>query len=264
MTTTLGGVDDMAWSDAPRNRPQRRAESPPESRECNRENPGAQAMVAESLAAEACMAGGSGCDGCMTDWDALWRAGETPWEKGMAAPPLEELFERVNPAIWGDGPVLVPGCGSGHDVRALAARGIPAVGVDVSPAAVERARTHPPVDGAVVELGDFLEPGWGGGRTFSALWEHTCFCAISPVDRPRYAQAAARLIVPGGVLAGLFFLNPYDPGEEASGPPHPSEVDGIEALFGRWFERMDDWVPTRAYPGREGREWLALYRRRAE
>lgn len=198
----------------------------------------------------------------MTNWDELWQAGQTPWEKGRHAPPLDELLERMDLAVWGGGPVLVPGCGSGHDVRALAARGIEVLGVDLSETAVARAREYPEVPGARVEVGNFLDAEWGKGRRFSALWEHTCFCAISPVDRPRYAEAAARLIVPGGMLVGLFFLNPYDEGDDRTGPPHESTVEGIEETFGQWFERVDDWVPTRAYPGREGREWLALYRRR--
>ncbi|MFM9607396.1 class I SAM-dependent methyltransferase [Streptomyces niveiscabiei] len=41
-----------------------------------------------------------------------------------------------------DGPVLDVGCGPGRLVAALAARGVPALGVDVSPAAVARTRHH--------------------------------------------------------------------------------------------------------------------------
>nr|WP_246203496.1 class I SAM-dependent methyltransferase [Streptomyces tailanensis] len=40
------------------------------------------------------------------------------------------------------GPVLDVGCGPGRLVGALAARGVPALGVDVSPAAVTRTRRH--------------------------------------------------------------------------------------------------------------------------
>jgi SAM-dependent methyltransferase len=40
------------------------------------------------------------------------------------------------------GPVLDVGCGPGRLVAALAARGVPALGVDVSPAAVTRTRRH--------------------------------------------------------------------------------------------------------------------------
>ncbi|MFN5868275.1 MAG: thiopurine S-methyltransferase, partial [Akkermansiaceae bacterium] len=51
----------------------------------------------------------------MTDWNQRYELGDTPWEKGHAAPPLLELLEKMDPSIWGEGAVLVPGCGTGHD-----------------------------------------------------------------------------------------------------------------------------------------------------
>jgi hypothetical protein len=53
------------------------------------------------------------------DWNAAYEGGETPWDKGYASPPLIEFlnFQPIS------GRVLVPGCGAGHDVRALAAEG---------------------------------------------------------------------------------------------------------------------------------------------
>ena len=39
----------------------------------------------------------------MTNWDELWQAGQTPWEKGRHAPPLDELLERMDLAVWGGG-----------------------------------------------------------------------------------------------------------------------------------------------------------------
>ena len=37
----------------------------------------------------------------MRDWEACYRTGETPWDKGGAAPPLFELMERLGPELWG-------------------------------------------------------------------------------------------------------------------------------------------------------------------
>jgi len=195
----------------------------------------------------------------MTDWETRYLAGDTPWEKGLASPPLLELLEKFQD--WGSGPVLVPGCGLGHDVRALAALGIPLVGLDLSPTAVERAREFPQVGTETYEAGDFLDPAWRVGREFSALWEHTCFCAIDPGDRQSYAEAAAGCLGEGGLLAGVFFLNPFDPDEAAAGPPFAVTVEELDAWFSPWFERVDGWVPGAAYPGREGREWIGLFRK---
>jgi hypothetical protein len=200
----------------------------------------------------------------MTDWEARYQTGDMPWEKGCPAPPLQELLERCGPEIWGSGEVLVPGCGLGHDVRALAAQGLAVRGVDLAETAVALARAFPAVAAETYELGDFLEPAWREGRHFSAIWEHTCFCAIDPSRRADYAAGAADLLEAGGLLAGVFFLTPYDPGEETAGPPFPTTMDEIESWLSPWFERVDGWVPERAYPGRLGREWTALFRRTAQ
>ena len=197
----------------------------------------------------------------MTDWDERYRAGDTPWEKGQAAPPLLELFDRIDIENWGAGPVLVPGCGLGHDVRVFAAKGIAAVGLDLSEIAIERARAVPVVGGESFETGNFLDPAWREGRGFSAIWEHTCFCAIDPSDRQAYAESVAGLLDEGGMLAGVFFLTPFDPGEESPGPPFATSIEELENLFSPWFGRIDGWVPQQAYPGRAGREWIGLFRK---
>jgi len=197
----------------------------------------------------------------MTDWESRYRQGDTPWEKGGPAPPLAELLERHGSGIFGAGPVWVPGCGSGHDVRLLAAHGLEVLGIDIAPSAIRLAHTHSQVGTESYALLDFLDPDIRLQSRASAIWEHTCFCAIDPADRAAYAASAAALLEKGGVLAGVFFLTPHDPGDDHSGPPHAATIEEIDACFAPWFERLEAWVPQRAYPGREGREWLAIYKR---
>jgi hypothetical protein len=50
----------------------------------------------------------------MTDWNERYLKGETPWEKGAPAPPLLELFEKMDLGIWGGGKVLVSPKPSNH------------------------------------------------------------------------------------------------------------------------------------------------------
>ncbi|MES2476425.1 MAG: methyltransferase domain-containing protein [Verrucomicrobiota bacterium] len=200
----------------------------------------------------------------MTDWESRYLAGDMPWEKGSAAPPLLELLAKRGVAMWGTGVVLVPGCGLGHDVRVLAELGLDVTGVDISRSAVERAEDFPVLGKESYEVGDFLEPAWRDERQFSAIWEHTCFCAIDPSRRGDYAAAAAACLEDGGVLAGVFFLTPHDPGEEEEGPPFATTIEEIDACFAPYLERVDAWVPSAAYPGREGREWIAVFQKRAQ
>lgn len=198
----------------------------------------------------------------MTDWNRRYETGDTPWEKGLPAPPLLELIGKLGTEICVGGPVLVPGCGSGHDVRALAAAGLAVVGVDLAPLAIAAAESHPRAGDETYEHADFLDPDWRAGKRFSAIWEHTCFCAIHPALRPDYARACADLIKPGGRLIGVFFLTPNEPGTEHEGPPFNSTIPEIEGHFAPWFVREHGWIPENAYPGREGQEWLVVFRRK--
>lgn len=197
----------------------------------------------------------------MRDWEAHYRAGDTPWDRGGAAPPLLEMTDRHGIGLWGGGPVLVPGCGSGHDVRAIAETGVAAIGLDIAETAVVKARSIPCDGPASYEHGDFLDPAWRAGRSFPVIWEHTCFCAILPQQRVAYAEAAAALLPEGGILAGVFYLTPYDPGEDEEGPPFGCSIEELDQTFAPWFERIDGWVPQRAYPGREGKEWIGIFRK---
>lgn len=192
-----------------------------------------------------------------TDWEAQYQKGETPWEKGAPSPGLVDFLaeHRV------EGRVLVPGCGFGHDVRALAAQGADVLGLDIAPSAVEGARRIPAVAGERYELGDLfaLPPAMHGA--FDWVWEHTCFCAIHPSQRAAYVEAVHSALKSGGHLLGVFYL---DPGNDSpdEGPPFEVSVAELDRLFLPRFELLREWLPARAYPGREGREWLRVLRRR--
>jgi SAM-dependent methyltransferase len=196
-----------------------------------------------------------------TDWDQRWQSGDTPWDKGHAAPPLVEYLEAADAELHRARRVLVPGCGSGHDVRELARQGIPATGLDLSATAIERARAEPVAGREDYLCGDLFEQDWRIGREFDAVWEHTCFCAIDPSLRAAYAKAMAGILPAGGHLVALFFLTPWDPGEKEEGPPFAATREEIMGLFSPWFVLRKERVPGRAYPGREGREWLVVLER---
>ena len=189
------------------------------------------------------------------DWNERYAQGDTPWEKGAAAPPLEEISSRLGDAIWGAGPVLVPGCGFGHDARWIAGKGVPVVGLDVSELALQGAREQTEGDNPSFELGDFFEAEKGA---CSAIFEHTCFCAISPTERGQYVSSAAKWLLQGGHLVAVFFLNPDHDG----GPPFGCKTEELDGLFGADFELVDEWEPKASYPGREGRELIRIYRKR--
>jgi hypothetical protein len=65
--------------------------------------------------------------------EARYQSGDTGWEKGAPSPGLVD-FLAAHPELR-RGSVCVPGCGTGHDVRAWAQAGFAASGFDLAPSA---------------------------------------------------------------------------------------------------------------------------------
>lgn len=194
------------------------------------------------------------------DWESRYQSSDTPWDKGVPHPLAAGMV--VPPAQAGA--VLVPGCGTGTDLVALAEtwpdRMI--VGVDIAASAVAAARRR--VAGfplVQVRCADVFAAGITEGiGTVAMIWEHTCFCAIPPALRPAYVAMAASVLAPGGELRGVFFLTLDDGG---SGPPWNCPEEELRGLFGPWFDivRVDPSAAT--YPGREHSEWQVHMTRKA-
>jgi SAM-dependent methyltransferase len=189
------------------------------------------------------------------DWQDRYEAGDTPWDKGEAHPALIDFVAEQGPL---QGRVLVPGCGLGHDVRALSTGENAVTGLDIAPSAVEAARQFPPTGREEYIAGDLFDLDAPLRRSFSWVVEHTCFCAIDPAMRGDYPAAVAGALVPHGLFLAVFFR---DPGVE-EGPPFGVTVSELDRLFGPWFEVMREWVPGRTYEGREARELVRLCRLR--
>ena len=193
-----------------------------------------------------------------TDWEAQYQKGETPWEKGAPSPGLVD-FLAIEPL---SGRVLVPGCGAGHDVRAIAPRAEEVVGLDIAPSAIALAQTFPLAGREHYEQADLFHLPAHLRASFDWVWEHTCFCAIDPAMRPAYVEAVAGALKQGGRLLAIFYL---DPGNDSpdEGPPFEVSIAELDRLFLSRFELIREWLPQRAYEGREGREWMRILSLRA-
>jgi SAM-dependent methyltransferase len=187
-------------------------------------------------------------------WEGRWKSGQTPWDHGRFAPPWEEFVEREGAPA---GRMLIPGPGSGHDVRYFAELGAQVTGLDISASAVAAARARNPHPDADYRVGNFLDPDPALHGRFDWVVEHTCLCAIDPVHWPAYARAVRTVLRPGGYFLALFYRNPHDD----TGPPHRIDAHTIDALFGRDFIPLKSWIPSKSYDSRRGREELRWYRK---
>lgn len=189
-----------------------------------------------------------------TEWEARYQTGDMPWEKGEASPGLID-FLAAHPEL-NRATVLIPGCGTGHDVRAWARHGFNATGYDIAPSAVKLARERTEQAGLQAEflLGDFLQDQ--PDRQFDWIWEHTCFCAINPSDRENYVQAVIRWLKPGGQYLAVNYFIP-----DTDGPPFGTTRDEVIQRFSPHFELREEWVP-RSYPNRTGLEHMFWWRKK--
>lgn len=189
------------------------------------------------------------------EWEKRYTTGDMPWEKGEPSPGLVDFLARHGAQERAT--VLVPGCGTGHDVRAWARAGFAATGCDIAPSAIAlcRAKTEAAKLEAAFFAGDFL--GGAPETPFDWLFEHTLFCAINPARRPEYVAATQRWLKPGGHYLAVFYLI-----DDTDGPPFGTTRAEILERFSPAFDLVEEWVP-RSYPNRQGLELMMRWRRKA-
>ena len=189
-----------------------------------------------------------------TDWESRYQTKDMPWEKGEPSPGLVD-FLAAHPQLK-PGTILVPGCGTGHDVRAWAKAGFFVTGCDLAPSAIKLSeeKTKEVELKAKFALGDFLadEPP----ELFDWIFEHTLFCAIAPERRDDYVKAVLRWLKPDGQFLAVNYFIP-----DKDGPPFGTTREEQLSRFSPHFELLEEWVP-RSYPNRTGLERMFWWKRR--
>lgn len=190
------------------------------------------------------------------DWDEKYRKGEVFWDKGAPSPPMTQYLKR-RPVR---GRALVPGCGHGHEVALAVEHGLDAIGLDIAPTGVAEARALYPKLAERFVVGNLFDPPADMRGAFDVVLEHTCMSGLPPSLRSDYRRGIDLTLRPGGLLIGVWFINPeLDPGDE--GPPYPFSVPDLTALFADGYEVVDDYIPDVAFATRVGRERLRVLRR---
>ncbi len=186
-------------------------------------------------------------------WEKRFRENFTPWDAGRVPAALEQ-FLKTEPR---DQRVLIPGCGSGYEVRAFAEAGLETLAIDFAPAAVERAqRTLGPI-ARLVRLEDFFE--FDFDRPFDLVYERAFLCSLPRPLRPRYVQRVLELLGPQGRIAGFFF---FEDGER--GPPFGLKSGELKTLLEKHFDWTTDAPVRDSIPIFAGKErWQIWSRKRA-
>jgi SAM-dependent methyltransferase len=184
-------------------------------------------------------------------WDSRFRDGVTPWDAGGVPPQLAVWVEKKSPLR-----VLVPGCGTGYEVRLFAERRHDVLAIDFSDAAVEAARRELREWSRLVKKADFFrfetEP-------FDLVYERAFLCALPRSLWPAWGRRMTELVRPGGELAGFFYID-----DNERGPPFGISREGLKDLLEQGFELSEDQaVPAgQSLPVFKGKEIWQVWKRR--
>ncbi|XP_020248249.1 probable thiol methyltransferase 2 [Asparagus officinalis] len=190
-------------------------------------------------------------------WEKSWEKGVTPWDLGQPTPVVLHLLET---GTLPKGRILVPGCGTGYDVVAMASPDRHVLGLDISSTAVKKANewssSLPNANYFNFLAADFFT--WQPMELFDMVFEYTFFPAIDPCMRPSWAKKMADILKPDGELITLIYL--IDNRE--SGPPFSNSLaDYEEVLKPMGFTALSIQDNDLAVGPRRGKEKLGRWKR---
>lgn len=180
-------------------------------------------------------------------WNTLYLKDDTPWEFDGIPADLKQFLKKKGKGAK----VLIPGCGSGHEIKAFAEAGYHVTAIDFAPFAVDRAkRMVGPALASHVLLGDFFQYDFPG-ESFDLIYERAFVSSLTPERRPAYRDRMAQLLKYRGLLIGYYF---YKRPMLSEGPPFGFAWGTADDLYSRYFlltkdEPVDDSLP--AFAGRE-------------
>jgi SAM-dependent methyltransferase len=200
-----------------------------------------------------------------------------PWDIGQPQP----AFVRLARQGLLTGRLLDAGCGTGEQTLLAASSGADALGVDVSPLAIERARGKAAARGIPVTASGQMGPGAAGGQTgtarfevadalslgdlgesFDTILDSGLFHVFDDDNRARYVSGLASVLRPGGRLYLMCFSD-RQPG--TFGPRRVTQ-DELRAAFSDGWTivaiQADTFEVNRGFfDGTTTQAWLATVSR---
>ncbi len=164
-------------------------------------------------------------------WQRRFEQQQTPWDRAAPGPQI---------AAWiADGTlraglrIAVPGCGSGHDVLALAQAGCDVTAIDYASAAIELTRQRLDAHAASAQLVQADVLTWRPASPLAAVYEQTCWCALHPDQWAAYAAQLRAWLRPGAALLLMAMQCRRDSAVEGriDGPPYHMDINAVRALL---------------------------------
>ncbi|XP_023640160.1 thiocyanate methyltransferase 1 isoform X1 [Capsella rubella] len=190
-------------------------------------------------------------------WEKCWEEEITPWDQGRATPLIVHLVDTCSLPL---GRALVPGCGGGHDVVAMASPERYVVGLDISESALTKANetysSSPKANYFSFVKEDVFT--WRPNELFNLIFDYVFFCAIEPEMRSAWAKSMHELLKPGGELITLM----YPITDHVGGPPYKVDVSTYEdVLVPVGFKAVSIEENPNAIPTRKGKEKLGRWKK---
>jgi SAM-dependent methyltransferase len=185
-------------------------------------------------------------------WDTRYRGGVVPWDAAGVPPHLKSWLQAQKAALR----VLIPGCGTGYEVRAFAAHRHDVLAIEFADAAIEAAqRELGALSDRVVKADFFVFEA----APFDVIYERAFMCALPRRLWPQWAARVTELVRPGGELAGFFYFD-----DNERGPPFGISRERLAELLHKDFELVDDEAvpPSKSIPVFQGKERWQVWRRR--
>ena len=165
----------------------------------------------------------------------MWNDGIAVGEKFDMGSSSPALMKMIDAGEVPSGRALVPGCGRGYDVWALAAPDREVVGLELSNKAMESAMNCPTKGecGAPEQVKilneNFFDQNEQESSKYDFIYDYTFLCALDPSIRTDWASKMAALVKSGGLLMTLIF--PITKEEKIGGPPFQMSLELVESLL---------------------------------
>jgi SAM-dependent methyltransferase len=165
---------------------------------------------------------------------------ETRWSDQNYSPPWlnQGISADLTEAVWTgwlapEESVIDLGCGEGDVTAWLAGLGYAALGVDIAPAAIRRARDkYPELDPDTFRVLDLANESLD--QRFSSMLDRGCFHTVRPIFRDSYVANVASMARPGTRL--LLFMKAFLNEGADSEARYAAILQQVEDSFGSRFD----------------------------